>query len=78
MALMSRWGCGGPAAPQGVPAGARLTAVAGQMVTAAEAQELEPLARTHEVALWSPTTASAGAWALWAGREVSGPGRGVP
>lgn len=38
-------------------------------MTAAEAKELEPLARTHEVALWSPTTASAGAWARSSARE---------
>lgn len=30
-----------------------------EKITAAEAEELEPLVRTHEVALWSPTTSAA-------------------
>lgn len=33
-----------------------------QVVTEAELRELEPLARTHEKALWSPNTWTAGAW----------------
>ena len=41
-----------------------------EMVTEEQALKIEPLARTHEAALWSPTTASAGEVVTGPHREV--------